>query len=187
MKALMEAKINKSYRTLEIIPMEVREIEQVLAIACESGLSFWSFADYKKEIDIFDGFIKVARINGETIGFIVARPSFEEKSNILGNSNESNGNIKDNGGGSEIELEIYNIAVKKNFRRKGIGQRLLQNLLSRAVLYRRAVLWLEVRQSNVEAINFYRANNFKIALQRKDFYRRPTEDAFVMKLEIGSA
>jgi len=164
----------KPYQTLKIAPLEKWQITQVLEIACECGLSFWSFKDFEEETEKAGGFVKAARINEETVGFIVARPTFEIKSDVFGKASDS-----------EIQLEIYNIAVKKQFRRKGIGQRILQDLLAYAALYRRAVLWLEVRQSNEKAIKFYGANNFEIAYRRKNFYRHPNEDAFVMKLEIG--
>jgi ribosomal-protein-alanine N-acetyltransferase len=42
-------------------------------------------------------------------------------------------------------------------------------------------MFLEVRASNVRAIAFYKANGFKIISQRRNYYRNPTEDAWVME------
>ena len=162
---------SKHYQTLEISAMEKRQIQAVLRIAAESGLSFWSFEDFEKETESADGFIKAARIGSQTVGFIIARASFEKKSS--------------GGRGEIIELEICNIAVKKQFRKKGIGRALLRQLLNHARPFERAVIWLEVRESNQAALDFYSAHNFKIAYRRKDFYSRPPEDALVMKLEIS--
>ena len=43
---------------------------------------------------------------------------------------------------------------------------------------------LEVRKSNAAAIAVYQKNGFQIAGMRKDYYRKPMEDALIMWAEI---
>ena len=46
-------------------------------------------------------------------------------------------------------------------------------------------IFLEVRESNKVAINFYKKNNFKEISIRKNYYSEPTENAIIMKLEVN--
>ena len=47
-------------------------------------------------------------------------------------------------------------------------------------------IFLEVRESNQVAINFYKKNNFKQISIRKGYYSDPTEDAIIMKMEANN-
>jgi ribosomal-protein-alanine N-acetyltransferase len=51
-----------------------------------------------------------------------------------------------------------------------------------AECYKRGInsISLEVRESNVLAISLYQSFGFKIEGKRKDFYKNPRENAFVM-------
>ena len=51
---------------------------------------------------------------------------------------------------------IYNVAVGKNYRRQGIGFRLLQDLIEAAKSRGIESLTLEVRKSNLPAIKLYK-------------------------------
>jgi ribosomal-protein-alanine N-acetyltransferase len=79
------------------------------------------------------------------------------------------------------ESEILNLAVGGTRRRMGIGGSLVQ-----AACRPSADLFLEVRQSNLGAIAFYRRCGFHEAGHRKDYYRDPPEDAIVMKRPAGT-
>ncbi|CUH93689.1 ribosomal protein S18-alanine N-acetyltransferase [Herbinix luporum] len=75
---------------------------------------------------------------------------------------------------------IYNVAVGKNYRRQGIGFRLLQDLIEAAKSRGIESLTLEVRKSNLPAIKLYKKLGFVEAGIRKDFYTKPLEDAIIM-------
>lgn len=75
---------------------------------------------------------------------------------------------------------IYNVAVGKNYRRQGIGFRLLQDLIEAAKSRGIKSLTLEVRKSNLPAIKLYKKLGFVEAGIRKDFYTKPLEDAIIM-------
>ena len=74
--------------------------------------------------------------------------------------------------------EILSIATIEKYRNKGIAQELLDKIKTKDI-------FLEVRESNQIAINFYKKNNFKEISIRKNYYSEPTENAIIMKLEVN--
>ena len=74
--------------------------------------------------------------------------------------------------------EILAIATIEEYRNKGIAQGLLDKIRIKNI-------FLEVRESNKVAINFYKKNNFKEISIRKNYYSEPTENAIIMKLEVN--
>lgn len=87
----------------------------------------------------------------------------------------------------DTEGEILNLAVAPENRRKGIGALLLESAL--ATLRKQGVeaVFLEVRASNQAAINLYLAKGFRPIGQRHGYYRRPLEDAIVLRWESAGA
>ena len=78
---------------------------------------------------------------------------------------------------------IYNVAVKKEFRRHQIGYQMLKTLLEESESRGITSFTLEVRSSNLPAIHLYESLGFKRAGIRKDFYAKPKEDAVIMWLK----
>ena len=79
------------------------------------------------------------------------------------------------------EGEILNLAVAPAGRRHGLGRALVQDILD--TLAERGVrhVFLEVRESNAPARALYAAHGFKEVGRRKQYYRRPVEDAIVLR------
>jgi ribosomal-protein-alanine N-acetyltransferase len=75
---------------------------------------------------------------------------------------------------------IYNVAVKKEYRRQQIGYQLLKNLIESSKDKGVDTFTLEVRSSNEAAIHLYETLGFERAGIRKDFYSKPKEDAVIM-------
>jgi [ribosomal protein S18]-alanine N-acetyltransferase len=78
------------------------------------------------------------------------------------------------------ELEILNIAVAGACRRKGIGTALLGEALVRGKAESAARAFLEVRESNFAAAEFYAWHGFQITGRRRNYYQSPTEDALLL-------
>jgi ribosomal-protein-alanine N-acetyltransferase len=87
------------------------------------------------------------------------------------------------------QAELGDIAVDPEWRRRGIGQRLLDAVL--ALMRQQGVreLFLEVRASNVDAQRLYQRNGFTEVGRRQNYYSRPREDALVLRrqMEAGRA
>lgn len=82
--------------------------------------------------------------------------------------------------------EILNIAVKTNWRRKGLGRVLLQQLCQVAKSKQVREIYLEVRQSNFIAIALYEQFGFKFIGTREKYYQAigGFEDARVYRLDL---
>lgn len=78
------------------------------------------------------------------------------------------------------EGEITNVAVAGQFRRRGIGRRLMEYMLKKAPSFGIGDLTLEVRVSNAPAISLYESLGFHQEGVRPDFYEKPKEDALIM-------
>ena len=82
------------------------------------------------------------------------------------------------------EAELYNIAVAPDQRGKGIAGKLLCEGFSR--LTGAIKVYLEVRESNAQAISLYEKFGFKKDGMRKNYYSCPTENAILMSLDLIS-
>ena len=79
------------------------------------------------------------------------------------------------------EAELLNIAVTQAYRKMGIAQQLIEQLLAMAKQFDAYRMLLEVRQSNQPAIDFYRKNGFSEIAERKNYYSNPIENAIIME------
>ena len=84
-----------------------------------------------------------------------------------------------------VELEILNIAVKKEYRRRKIGSILISKAFARFEneYGRLGPAFLEVRPSNKPALAFYSGLGFEKVGERKGYYDDNNEDAWIMRLE----
>ena len=82
------------------------------------------------------------------------------------------------------EAEIANLAVANDVRRLGVGARLLDHALGIARERRCQVVFLEVRESNVGARALYASRGFEVAGRRAKYYRKPVEDALVLRRQL---
>lgn len=75
---------------------------------------------------------------------------------------------------------ITNVAVLPEFRRKGIGSRLIEAVIKQAVELKLSLLTLEVRRSNIAAQMLYSKYGFEVIGERKRYYSDNREDALIM-------
>ena len=79
------------------------------------------------------------------------------------------------------EGHITNVAVHPDYRRRGIGSKLLEDLLKQSQeRFGLKDFTLEVRMSNIDAIKLYSRFGFKYAGKRKAYYRDTNEDALIL-------
>ncbi len=184
---------------------KAEDIDVLLEIATECNLARWSRREYEREISRKDNISFTAKKGDTIIGFITARLIiFRNESSYLNDefsqnkgiektagvnksnkSNKSDENNKIDGDTTnECEVEIHNIAVSSLHQVQGAGKILLNSLLEALADFDKAGLWLEVRESNRQAITFYRAQHFREVSKRKNYYTQPTEDAVIMKRDM---
>lgn len=89
--------------------------------------------------------------------------------------------------GSQTVLDsadMMNLAVSQDFRRQGIGERLV-NCLTDALKEKGVkTLLLEVRISNEPAKQLYQKLGFEIVGKRPRYYEKPREDALILRKEL---
>ena len=144
---------------MTIRPVELRDVEAILSIqAVSPEIAQWTPGDYGR----------VAR--GEMAGW-VAEGREEIEGFLIGRQVLS-------------DLEILNFAVRPDRRRQGIGRQLLEKALEWGNSFEAENALLEVRASNVAALNFYEQKGFIAIGRRKGYYRAPVDDALVLSRRL---
>jgi ribosomal-protein-alanine N-acetyltransferase len=103
--------------------------------------------------DYLDHELWVATVDGATVGFLAMRRVASD------------------------EAEILNLAVARDFRRKHVAE----GLAKAALKHFSGAVFLEVRESNEAARQFYKYLGFQVVNIRTCYYDSPPESAIVMK------
>ena len=82
------------------------------------------------------------------------------------------------------EAEILNLCVAPTARRAGTGRALVRAMLDRVAAHGARAAYLEVRDSNRAARRLYEGEGFEEVGRRRGYYRRPVEDAIVLRSAI---
>ena len=165
---MAEQRVAHEREGITITHMSEHDLLEIVEIEEQSGLSRWGWAAYYAELQGANrGLMLIARPSGASIvapgpivGYIVAR--------------ETAG-----------ELHINNVAVRAEFRRRGIGAALLWRILHEARRRKANAAFLEVRSANIAAQALYEKNGFRAIARRVNYYSEPREDAVVMSLVLG--
>lgn len=147
-------------------------IVKIMDLADQCGLSVWTENHFREEFIRDDSRQVIATKNKEVVGFSILRLT-----NIFYLENTFEIKYK--------EAEILFIAVNPEFQDRGIGKTLLEMILESALLLGVETVWLEVRESNYNAISFYKKNCFIHAYTRHNYFQSPAENAAVMKRNLN--
>ena len=79
--------------------------------------------------------------------------------------------------------DMMNLAVSYEYRRQGVAERLVNELVDGLRLRNNNCLTLEVRVSNLPAISLYEKMGFVCVGKRPNYYRNPREDALILRKE----
>ena len=82
------------------------------------------------------------------------------------------------------ETDMMNVAVTDDYRRQGLGERLVLALVEELKAMGSQCLTLEVRDSNTPARTLYEKLGFQQIGLRKNYYRNPKEDAYILRKEF---
>jgi [ribosomal protein S18]-alanine N-acetyltransferase len=82
------------------------------------------------------------------------------------------------------EWELENIVVAPSNRRKGLGTRLLESLMTHARQSNSESVFLEVRESNLAARRLYEHLGLQQMGTRKSYYAHPFEAAILYRIEL---
>jgi ribosomal-protein-alanine N-acetyltransferase len=79
------------------------------------------------------------------------------------------------------ECHIMDFAVHPQFRRKGIGRKIIFYLIEKMRIKDVKKIFLEVRCSNLPALSLYQKAGFVEIAVRKGYYSDPKEDAMILQ------
>ena len=148
---------------LSVRPATVADLEQILEIERTSFSDPWSKQSFRALFDDLRVFFVVASGADELIlGYVAAW--------FVGD-----------------EGEVATLAVAPRARRLGVGSLLLDSAIEAAKGRPVSALYLEVRASNVAAKRLYASRGFREIGTRRNYYRRPDEDACVLRLTLAGA
>lgn len=137
-------------------PLHIDGVKELLDICF--GASAWSRDSVAAQLDNPVSYCAVALDEDRVVGYIAYEIIADE--------------------GSLVEL-----AVLPEYRRKGVGRKLTELMLTSCDGVR--TVCLEVRASNTPAIALYEAVGFRRVFVRKDYYDAPKEDAAIMVYRIS--
>jgi [ribosomal protein S18]-alanine N-acetyltransferase len=135
--------------------------DDVPAVCAVDRLCFaipWADLTFTGELTNTMGYYRVAELEGAVVGYIGAQIILDE-------------------------AHITTFGVHPDHRREGIGERLLADVLERAVGQGCRRVTLEVRESNIGALRLYRKYGFTQISRRPRYYSDNDEDAIVMWIE----
>jgi len=143
--------------TVEISAATADDVPLVVAIEEQAFSDPWSDTAFRDALAHPAVYFACARSGGhEVVGYVVAWFAADEG-------------------------EIANLAVAPSGWGSGIGRRLLNAALDAAKARGAAAVYLEVRDSNDRARQLYRSSGFEEIGRRRRYYRRPVEDAIVLR------
>jgi [ribosomal protein S18]-alanine N-acetyltransferase len=83
------------------------------------------------------------------------------------------------------KLHILNFAVSPSCRRSAVGMQMVTKLISKLSSHRRTRITLEVRETNLAAQLFFRAQGFRAVRVLRSYYDDSGEDAFLMQYRLA--
>ena len=149
--------------TVAIGAATVHDLAPVAAIERATFSDPWSLRSFREALDSASVYFACARSDaGSVVGYVVAWF------------------VADQG-------EIANIAVAPDERGRGVGRALLDAALGEAAARGISAVYLEVRDSNQRARELYASRGFEEVGRRRRYYRRPVEDAIVLRRTLTLA
>jgi ribosomal-protein-alanine N-acetyltransferase len=141
--------------------MTTADMDEVMAIERTSYRFPWSSGFFLQELQVACARSVLAEFDGRIVGYVLYW--------ILPGA-----------------LDVHNIAVHVDFRRRGIGRVLLDRVIDAARRQSVARVTLEVRRSNLTAQKLYESVGFITSGVRKGYYSDDGEDALAMTLNLTS-
>jgi [ribosomal protein S18]-alanine N-acetyltransferase len=154
-------------RRVEIVPMHLADLEEVMAIEQHAFRSPWSRQIFSEELERDWAYLDVLRERQK-----------DGESRIAAYCNYWL--VRD-------EVHLLNIATHPDLRRRGHARQLMIHMVDFARRHRCRYITLEVRRSNQAAIDLYRHFSFQSVGIRPKYYVEDQEDALVMLLELDTS
>jgi|GEM_PF-332689 len=148
--------------SVQVRRARLEDLPRILEVEEAAFSTPWSETSFRTLMPLSRVIVRVAEVDGRVVGHgVVWR-------------------VADEG-------ELANLAVDPEVHGHGVGRILLDHLLEEAREAGITHVFLEVRESNLPARRLYSSRGFREVGIRRSYYRRPTEDALVLRVELESA
>ncbi len=160
--------VQTTFRLRRFHPPDLEKVTHINQVCLPENYSRYFFLDLHERFP--ETFI-VAEVAGEVVGYTMCRietgfPDF----GLFGITKRGH---------------VISIAVLPEHQRKGMGQALLKEVLSKMRISKAKECYLEVRVTNVHAINLYKKLGFETSRVLPGYYA-DGEDAAVMRKKLAS-
>ena len=145
-----------NYSKIKCCDVKVSDLNEILVIENNSHYSPWSKKSFEGSMrakNTFKVFLEKKKIIGYYIALI-----------------------------AQDQCELLNITVTKSKQSLGLGNFMLRHLISFCKIHKVAIMFLEVRVSNITAISLYDKNGFNELGVRNNYYKtlHGKEDGLLM-------
>ncbi|MHB8483161.1 MAG: ribosomal protein S18-alanine N-acetyltransferase [Nitrospiria bacterium] len=137
--------------------MRLEDLEEVLEIATASFSQPWTRGMFENEI-LKNPFSEqfLVKVKGQTAGYLCMWSLFDE-------------------------AHLLDLAIHPGFRRRGLGEKAVLNVIEKIKERKIKKIFLEVRASNEAAMQLYKKTGFFKIAERKGYYSNPKEDALIFQ------
>lgn len=147
--------MDQAEQPVTLVPMQRADIDAVMGIERASFVDPWARVAFEREVtNSFSRPLVARNTAGEIVGYVIywiAGP----------------------------EVHVLNLAVTREYQRKGVGNRMMDRALSDATAAGAEVVVLEVRPSNAAARALYARLGFEEVSRRRKYYTNG-EDALIL-------
>jgi len=151
---------------LKLIPMQIADLDEVIAIENEVYSHPWSRGNFVDSLVHHQDAWTVRCDSDVLLGYFVQMPVVDE-------------------------AHLLNISVKEVMQSQGVGRYLLKHVVERAKFMQMESISLEVRVSNLRVVAIYEAFGFVLVGRRKNYYemsqktaQNQREDALILRYVI---
>ncbi|MGO9376926.1 MAG: ribosomal protein S18-alanine N-acetyltransferase [Dissulfurispiraceae bacterium] len=147
---------------MNVIALRDMNPDDVPAVAAIERASFsmpWTENSIYSEVYGRYSIMRVAVLDKRIVGYVIAKLIIDEG-------------------------HLLDLAVHPEFRMRGIARLLMQDVLRGVRFNGGRAFFLEVRASNCAALKLYADLGFNVIGTRKNYYKNPMEDAFIMMRDL---
>lgn len=145
---------------LRFRPITIADLDEIMAIERASYPFPWSSNFFRQELQVACARSVLVELHGTILGYVLFW--------LLPGA-----------------VDIHNVAVHLDYRRRGIASMLLERVISEARDHGAVRVLLEVRKSNLPAQSLYQRIGFIVTGVRKGYYSDNGEDALAMTLDLA--
>ena len=142
---------------VEVRELEINDVDKVMEIENLCFISPWKKQDIINELyENQYANLLVALTNGVVVGYVDYWVTFDSAT-------------------------ICQIAVHPSYQRNGVGSILFEEVIKDCYAKKVFTITLEVRESNVKGINFYKKHGFISCLKKENYYSNGENAIYMMR------